>query len=218
MSTGQSNNTNNLTLLMGALGVMVAAIGILASASNPTMLHLFISWFLLLILITVGLLTYKEHKLIALISFCFCLFVGTYVGYLMWDQPWKEKISVPPTIVSAEEHFKRGENFYKQENYWDALSEFNEAQHLNPDFMQAIKYSGKCLLKLERFKEAEDVLQKVLAMAPIEVNDDMASLYAQWALYWCQNGNSREALRCIHLAGKFSRIVFEKFIGRIGDC
>lgn len=219
MSSGPNNNSNNASVMIPVVTAIITITSVIVSIANPTLIHLYASFFWLGILSAVGILLAREYKPTSFFILLGCLFLAAYIIFLLRDQPWiKKDPNPPPPSESAQAHFKRGEDFYQQKDYLAALSEFDQALQLKTDFMQAIKYKGKCWVKIEKFKEAEDAFQKAFSMAPAEMTEDMASLYAQWAVYWCRNGNSREALRCTQLAGRFSREIFEKLIVEIGNC
>ncbi|MEO0248175.1 MAG: hypothetical protein ABIN58_01275 [candidate division WOR-3 bacterium] len=67
--------------------------------------------------------------------------------------------------ATAEEHIKKGRDFFEQKFYSKALDEFNQAKELSPNSAEMLQYLGMTNLFLKNWREASSSFQQALEIA-----------------------------------------------------
>lgn len=66
----------------------------------------------------------------------------------------------------SEEHRNKGNDFYRQQNYPEAIKEYEEAQKRNPKDPKVYNNLCAAFMKLMRYDEAKKMVEKVLELEP----------------------------------------------------
>ncbi|MGH8002202.1 MAG: tetratricopeptide repeat protein, partial [Brasilonema sp.] len=68
--------------------------------------------------------------------------------------------------VNATELYKRANTLYELQRYQDALSTYDKAVNIRPDYAQALNGQGKTLYELKKYKEALAAYDKAIQIEP----------------------------------------------------
>ncbi|MXV85373.1 tetratricopeptide repeat protein [Candidatus Poribacteria bacterium] len=90
---------------------------------------------------------------------------------ILWEEPLNE--NTEDSTLSAQDCLNRGNTFYNQKDYQSAISEYNEAIRLNPDFSEP--YNRRGIVKAEIRQHSEALSDFDTA---IRLNPDSAEAYS----------------------------------------
>ena len=71
-----------------------------------------------------------------------------------------------PELDSAEEYFELGEDFDKEQDYYDAIAAYSKAIELDPDFAQAYRNRGFSYYRLRKGEEAIKDYERFIELDP----------------------------------------------------
>ena len=94
-------------------------------------------------------------------------------------------------MSAYETWFNQGVTLQDEKNYTEALTCFQNAIDIKPDFIPAWVYKGICLEQLKRYKAAIDCYNKA-----IQINPDVADLWYNKGTTYCTMKRYNDALSC----------------------
>lgn len=71
-----------------------------------------------------------------------------------------------PELDSAEEYFELGEEFDKEQDYYDAIAAYSKVIELDPDFAQAYRNRGFSYYRLRKGEEAIKDYERFIELDP----------------------------------------------------
>jgi tetratricopeptide (TPR) repeat protein/predicted Ser/Thr protein kinase len=102
------------------------------------------------------------HKPRKNIFFKFCLGIG-FIGLGVVASIY---VSNAINSANATELFQQANTFYELQRYQDALSRYEKAVQMRPDYAQAWKGQGQTLYELKKYKEALSAYDKAIQVEP----------------------------------------------------
>ncbi len=93
------------------------------------------------------------------------------------------------TLKSPEEHYELGRDYYRSEQYEEAIGEFKKAIEINPQYAIARRNLARAYTKTARYDEAIDELKKA-----IKVNPNYVLAYNSLGIAYRKKGMYDDAL------------------------
>jgi tetratricopeptide (TPR) repeat protein len=91
--------------------------------------------------------------------------------------------------TSAEEHFRKGNEYAQAKDFEQASAEFEEALRQDPEYVSARVNLGVAYYQLQRLEDAIEQYEKALELEPED-----AGIYSNLAAAYVQQGDLEEAL------------------------
>lgn len=68
--------------------------------------------------------------------------------------------------MNKQEYYKKGDDFYSQEKYWDAIDNFEKALELDSNYTDALHMTGVCFERLNMYEEAFEFYIRNISIDP----------------------------------------------------
>jgi len=122
-------------------------------------------------------------------------------------EEFKESKDSLDVLQKINEYFSKGLEYYKNNKYNEAITEFKKILQLKSDYLEAYIYLGELYFQLKNFPEALEYLNKAL-----EIKKDDASIYTLIGNIYKAMGQNEDALNYYRKAIGFDSTNFLPYI------